>query len=86
MNFTPLGNRVLVLPDEEETKTLSGIIVPESAKEKPLSGKVVAISNEVEIEISINDKILFGKYAGSSITLEGIDYLIMNIEDVLGVQ
>ena len=86
MRFTPLGNRILVLPNEEEKTTMSGIIIPDSAKERPLGGKVVAISDEVEVKISLDDEVLFGKYAGSEMTLEGTKYLIMNVEDVLGIE
>lgn len=87
MNFTPLGQRVLVERVEEETKTSSGIIIPDNAKEKPLGGEVKAISKEVkeEGELSVGDKIIFSKYSGSEIKLDGKEYLVMNLDDILGI-
>jgi len=87
MNFTPLGQRVLVKRVEEEAKTASGIIIPDNAKEKPLMGKVVAISSEVEEdgEIANNDTVVFAKYSGTDITLEGDEYLVLNTDDILGI-
>ena len=87
MNFTPLGQRVLVKRVEEEAKTASGIIIPDNAKEKPLMGKVVAISSEVEEdgEIKVDDTVVFAKYSGTDITLEGNEYLVLNTDDILGI-
>ncbi len=87
MNFTPLGQRVLVKRVEEEAKTASGIIIPDNAKEKPLMGKVVAISSEVEEdgEIKTDDTVVFAKYSGTDITLEGEEYLVLNTDDILGI-
>jgi len=87
MNFTPLGQRVLVKRVEEEAKTASGIIIPDNAKEKPLMGKVVAISSEVEEdgEIKADDTVVFAKYSGTDITLEGEEYLVLNTDDILGI-
>ncbi|MFW6307986.1 MAG: co-chaperone GroES [Campylobacterales bacterium] len=87
MNFTPLGQRVLVERVEEETKTSSGIIIPDNAKEKPLGGEVKAISKEVkeEGELSVGDKIIFSKYSGTEIKLDGKEYLVMNLDDILGI-
>ena len=87
MNFQPLGNRVLVERLEEATKTASGIIIPDNAKEKPLSGIVKAISAKVEEKglIKVGDKVVFAKYAGTELTLEGKAYLVMNTDDILGV-
>jgi chaperonin GroES len=87
MNFTPLGQRVLVERVEEETKTSSGIIIPDNAKEKPLGGEVKAISKELkeEGELSVGDKIIFSKYSGTEIKLDGKEYLVMNIDDILGI-
>jgi chaperonin GroES len=87
MNFTPLGQRVLVKRVEEEAKTASGIIIPDNAKEKPLMGKVVAISSEVEEdgEIKVDDTVVFAKYSGTDITLEGDEYLVLNTDDILGI-
>lgn len=87
MNFQPLGQRILVERVEESTTTASGIIIPDNAKEKPLSGKVCAISKEVDDEgvVKNGDKVLFAKYSGTDINLENKEYLVLNIEDVLGV-
>ncbi len=87
MNFQPLGQRILIERVEEATTTASGIIIPDNAKEKPLSGKVLAVSKEVneEGEVKVDDKILFAKYSGTEVSLEGKDYLVLNLDDVLGV-
>lgn len=87
MNFQPLGERILVERVEEATKTATGIIIPDNAKEKPLYGKVVAISNEVKEkkEVSLKDTVVFAKFAGSEITVENKKYIVMNLEDVLGI-
>lgn len=84
MNFKPLGERVLVERLEEDTKTASGIIIPDNAKEKPLEGIVKAIGSEVK-DVKENDKIVFGKYSGTEVKLDGKEYLILKLEDVLGV-
>ncbi len=87
MNFKPLGKRILVERTEEVTKTASGIIIPDSAKEKPQMGKVVALSKKVEDkgEVKAGDTVLFGKYAGTEISVEGKEYLVMSVDDILGV-
>ncbi|WDL70537.1 co-chaperone GroES [Helicobacter winghamensis] len=84
MNFKPLGERVLVERLEENTTTASGIIIPDNAKEKPLEGIVKAIGSEVK-EVSVNDKVVFGKYSGTEVKLDGKEYLILKLEDILGV-
>ena len=84
MNFKPLGERVLVERLEEDTKTASGIIIPDHAKEKPLEGIVKAIGSEVK-DVKVNDKVVFGKYSGTEVKLDGKEYLILKLEDVLGV-
>ena len=84
MNFKPLGDRLLVERVEEVSTTASGIIIPDSAKDKPSQGKVVAIGSEVE-EINVGDTIVFGKYAGNEITLDSKEYLIMEQSDALGI-
>ena len=84
MNFKPLGDRLLVERIEEMSTTVSGIIIPDNAKDKPSQGKVVAIGSEVE-EISVGDTIVFGKYAGNEITLDSKEYLIMEQADALGI-
>ncbi len=87
MNFTPLGQRVLVQRVEEESTTPSGIIIPDNAKEKPLIGEVKAISKEVEEdgEIKVGDRVVFAKYSGTDINLEGEEYLVLNTDDILGI-
>lgn len=87
MNFQPLGNRVLVERVEEPAKTPSGIIIPDNAKEKPLEGKVLAIGPEVEEEgqIKVGDRVVFAKYSGTEINLEGNEYLILQTDDILGI-
>jgi chaperonin GroES len=86
--FRPIGLRVLVERMEEESKTASGIIIPDNAKEKPLEGKVVAISKEVEedenLPINEGDIVVFAKYAGTDITIDGKEYLVLNTDDILG--
>lgn len=87
MNFKPLGKRVLVQRTEEETKTASGIIIPDNAKEKPQMGKVVAASKKVEErgELKVGDTVVFGKYSGTEVKVDGKDYLVMSIDDIMGV-
>ncbi len=87
MNFKPLGKRILVERTEEVTKTASGIIIPDSAKEKPQMGKVVALSKKVDErgEVKKDDTVLFGKYAGTEITVDGKEYIVMSVDDILGV-
>ena len=84
MNFEPLGKRVLIERVEEAKTTASGIYIPDSAKEKPSQGKVLAVSKEVEA-ISVNDTVVFGKYAGSELTLDGTTYLVIETDDLLGI-
>lgn len=88
----PLSDRVLVQPAPAEEKTESGIIIPDSAKEKPQEGTVVAagpgkVENGSKIEMSVNegDKVLYGKYSGTEVTLDGEEYLIMRESDILGI-
>ena len=84
MNFQPLGKRVLVERLEDIKTTASGIIIPDNAKEKPLSGKILAVSSEVE-GVSVGDSVVFAKYGGTEVVLDGKTYLVLKIEDVLGV-
>ena len=84
MNFQPLGKRVLVQRVEEAKTTASGIYIPDSAKEKPSQGKVLAVGKEVE-EVSVNDTVVFGKYAGNELTLDGTTYLVIELDDLLGI-
>ena len=93
MKLRPLQDRILVQRVEEETTTKGGIIIPDTAKEKPAEGKVVAVGNgklgddgkRVPLEIKTGDRILFGKYSGTEVKIDGEEYLIMREDDVLGV-
>lgn len=87
MTFKPLGKRVLLERIEEPTTTASGIIIPDNAKEKPLSGIVKAVSAKLEDKgiVAKGDKVVFAKYAGTELTIDGKPYLVMNIDDILGV-
>ncbi len=93
MNFRPLHDRILVERVESEEKTKGGIILPDSAKEKPQQGKIIAVGQGkkgddgklIPLEVKAGDTILFGKYSGSEIKVEGTEYLIMREEDVLGI-
>lgn len=88
MNIKPLADRVLVKPAPAEERTLSGIIIPDSAKEKPLRGEVIAVGNgtkDEEMILKPGDQVLYGKYAGTELDLEGTVYLIMRQSDVLAI-
>lgn len=88
MNIRPLADRVLVLPAEAEEKTIGGIIIPDTAKEKPLKGEVIAVGEGTADEKMIlkkGDTILYGKYSGTELEIEGKKYLIMRQNDVLAV-
>jgi chaperonin GroES len=93
MKLRPLQDRVLVQRVEEETTTKGGIIIPDTAKEKPAEGKVVAVGNgkigedgkRIALDIKKGDRILFGKYSGTEVKISGEEYLIMREDDVLGI-
>lgn len=88
VNVKPLADRVLVEPAAAEEKTASGIIIPDTAKEKPQRGKVVAIGNGKKDEpmtVSVGDVVLYGKYSGTEITIDGHDLLIMRESDILAI-
>ena len=88
MNLKPLADRVLIQPTPAEEVTMSGIIIPDSAKEKPLRGKVLAVgqgTKDEEMHLKEGDEVLYGKYAGTEIEFEGEKYLIMRQSDVLAV-
>ncbi|MEZ4873471.1 MAG: co-chaperone GroES [Bdellovibrionales bacterium] len=93
MKVRPLHDRILVRRVEEENTTAGGIIIPDTAKEKPQRGEIVATGNGrvtedgkvLGLEVKAGDKILFGKYAGTELKLDGADYLMMREEDVLGI-
>lgn len=88
MNIKPLADRVLIQPAAAEEKTVGGIIIPDSAKEKPLKGKVLAVGNGTKDEqmvLKAGDEVLYGKYAGTELELDGEKYLIMRQSDVLAI-
>ena len=88
MNVKPLADRVLIEPKEAETKTASGLFIPDTAKEKPQEGKVLAVGSgkkDEPMELEAGDKVLYGKYAGTEITVDGKSYMIMRQSDVLAV-
>ena len=88
MNIKPLADRVLILPMAAEEKTIGGIFIPDTAKEKPLQGKVVAVGNgtkDEEMVIAVGDQVLYGKYSGTELEYEGEKYLIMRQSDVLAI-
>ena len=83
INIQPLGTRVLIKPLEQESKTSSGLYLPESAKEKPQTGEVIAVGEDESIILKPKDKVLFAKYSGTEFKLEGVDYLLLESNDVL---
>src|SRR5512135_334891 len=94
LNYRPLADRVIVEPLEQEEKTASGILLPETAKERPQEGLIVAVGpgrwdedgkKRVEMEVAVGDKIVFAKYSGSEFKLDGKKYLIMSEKDLLAV-
>jgi len=93
MKIRPLNDRVLIVRIEEEQTTSSGIIIPDTAKEKPQQGKVIAAGSgrlteegtRIPMQVKEGDKVLFGKYAGSEMKLDGVEYLIMREDDILAI-
>lgn len=93
MKIKPLADRILVKPAPAEEMTASGIIIPDSAKEKPMQGEIVAVGagrvtdagNFVKLEVKVGDKVLYGKYSGTEVTLDGDEYLIMRESDVYAI-
>ena len=88
MNIKPLADRVLISPVPAETKTVGGIIIPDTAKEKPLQGTIVAVgtgTKDEEMLLQVGDNVMYGKYAGTEIELEGEKYLIMRQSDVMAI-
>ena len=88
MNIRPLADRVLIQPAAAEEKTVSGIIIPDSAKEKPLKGEVIAVGNgtkDEEMVVAVGNTVLYGKYAGQELEWEGEKYLIMKQSDILAI-
>ena len=93
MKVKPLNDRVLVLRTGEEEKTAGGIIIPDTAKEKPQEGKVIAVGpgkvndkgEKINLDVKAGDKVLFGKYAGNEISIDGVEHLIMREDDILAI-
>ncbi len=83
LKIQPLGTRVVIKPLEQESKTSSGLYIPETAKEKPQSGLVMAIGDFEDIKLKVDDRVLFAKYTGTEFKLDGQDYLLMECNDVL---
>ena len=93
MKFRPLHDRVVVKRVEEDTKTKGGIIIPDTAKEKPIEGEVIAVGKGriaddgkvIKLDVKVGDRVLFSKYGGTEVKIEGEDYLIMREDDILGI-
>ena len=92
MNLKPLGDRVIVKPSEGEEKTASGIVLPDTAKEKPQEGEIVAVGSgrtedgeKIAPEVSVGDKVIYSKYGGTEVKVEGAEYLILSERDILAV-
>jgi len=93
MKLKPLNDRVLVLRIEEDEKTVGGIIIPDTAKEKPQEGKVVAVGpgklddegKRIPLDVKENDRVLFGKYAGNEVKIDGVEHIIMREDDILAI-
>ncbi|WP_112321230.1 co-chaperone GroES [Oceanibium sediminis] len=93
MNFTPLHDRVLVRRIEGEEKTAGGLIIPDTAKEKPAEGEIIAVGagardedgDRISMDVKVGDRILFGKWSGTEIKIDGEDLLIMKESDILGI-
>jgi chaperonin GroES len=93
MKIRPLNDMVLVIGIVEKEKTTGGIIIPDTAKEKPQEGKVVAVGpgkrdengKQISLEVKKGDRVLFGKYAGNEIKIDGVEHLIMTEDDILGI-
>ena len=85
MKLRPIGERALVRPEEQEEKTASGIVLPETAKDKPQTARIIAIGDLENGGVSEGDLVVFAKYSGTAITLDGEDYLILDADDLLGI-
>ena len=88
MNIKPLADRVLILPAPAEEKTIGGIIIPDTAKEKPLQGTVTAVgtgTKDEEMVVKVGDIVMYGKYSGTEIEVEGVKYLMMRQSDILAI-
>jgi len=93
MNFIPLHDRIAIKPIEQEEKTVGGIIIPDSAKEKPIQGKVIAVGkgskdkdgNIIPLDVKIGDKVLYGKWGGTEVKVDGQEFIIMKETDIMGI-
>ena len=93
MNFTPLHDRVAIKPIDQEEKTVGGIIIPDNAKEKPMQGEVIAVGkgnkdkngNIIPLEVKAGDKVLYGKWGGTEVKIDGQEFIIMKESDILGI-
>jgi chaperonin GroES len=92
MNLKPLDDRIVVRPNEAETQTASGLVIPDTAKEKPQQGEVLAVGpgeykdgERVPLDVSVGDKVVYSKYGGTEVKYDGEDYLILSARDVLAV-
>ncbi|MBR5254094.1 MAG: co-chaperone GroES [Bacteroidales bacterium] len=88
VNVRPLSDRVLIKPAEMEQKTASGIIIPDTAKEKPMRGEVVAVGpgkKDEPMTVKVGDQVLYGKYSGTEIAIDGVDFLIMRENDIYAI-
>lgn len=93
MKFRPLHDQVLVIREESEQKSAGGIIIPDTAKEKPQKGKLVAVGpgrmdregKRIPLEVKAGDRVLFGRYGGTEIKIDGVEHLMMRADDILGV-
>ena len=91
-NLEPLEDRIVVKPGEEEETTVSGIVIPDTAKEKPQEGQVVAVGpgrfedgNRIPMDVKVGDKVIYSKYGGTEVKIEGDEYLILSARDVLAI-
>jgi chaperonin GroES len=91
-SLKPLEDRIVVMPSEEEETTVSGIVIPDTAKEKPVEGEVVAVGpgrfedgNRVPLDVKVGDKVIYSKYGGTEVKVKGEEYLILSARDVLAV-
>lgn len=93
INLKPLADRVIIKPSEAQEKTKGGIILPDTAKEKPIEGTVVAVGpgkisedgKAIKMEVKEGDKVLYGKYSGTEVTIDGVEYLIMRESDIFAI-
>ncbi|ACJ74771.1 chaperonin GroS [Thermosipho africanus TCF52B] len=85
MKVIPLGSRLLIKPIQEEKRTEGGIVLPDTAKEKPMKAEIVAVGNleDADVDLHVGDKVIFSKYSGTEIKIEEEDYIIIDVEDIL---